>query len=197
VEHPPPLISTQGLFALECGAGPLVGRAPAEWAHYLEGLSAEERVAAADEAALDAFAGGPEGMKARCWDGHVPGAMATEVAEVMDWPLRAEELVRLYAEAERNELDSPAASRCFLDFMGQGGMGPVGRDAQFLWGGAKNGLEADVRSLGLVYQTDRGPLALSLSLHRIPAGQTEHLASELDAAARATALHLYRGLPPP
>jgi hypothetical protein len=114
----------------------------------------------------------------------------------MDWPFRAEELVRLYTSAQRGELESPSASRCFLDFMEHGGSGPVGLDAHFVRGGSKNGLESDIRSLGLVYETDRGPIALSLSVHAIPGGEADRVAAELDAAARATAYALYRQLPP-
>jgi hypothetical protein len=195
VEHPPPLISTQGLFALECSAGPLSSVKPMDRGRYLASLSTEERVQAADEAAKEAFADGPDAMTSRCWKGQTDARVATAIAEVMDWPMRTSELAGLYANALQGQLVDEKTSECFLDFLSQGGSGSLPLDEHFVKGGAKNGIEADIRSLGLEYQTDRGPIAISISAAHIPSTDTDRAFAELNNAGKVLALYLYRQLP--
>ena len=195
VAHVPPLISTQGLFALECGLGSLRTQAASRRASWLARLSGAELLAAADAAALDGFAEGREGFARRCEAGQSDGDARNAIAHVADWNLRADELVALYTSAQLGQLDGPAASRCFVDFMGHGGSGPIPLGERYLAAGAKNGLEADVRSLGLLVQTDRGPIAVSLSAMQFPDAQADRMLPLLSDGARALVEHVYAALP--
>jgi hypothetical protein len=168
---------------------------PEQRAAHLASLSLEQRVQAGDQAAQDAFAQGPEAMMLRCWHGQNDPKVGDAISEVADWPMRTDELAQLYGAALTGKLDSPAASRCFEDFMGHGGMGPLGKDGQFLSGGSKNGIEGGIRSLGLIYRTDRGPIAISLSAAGLAPQDRDQAYNELSAAGRAVAQALYRALP--
>ena len=195
VQHVPPLITTEGLFALECGLGPLRGREPKDQAPYLQSLSADARVAAADDAARDGFSLGPEEFHTRCDEGKSTGDSRKAVAHVIDWPLRADELVALYENAQLGQLEGAASSRCFLRFMGDGGSGPLPIGDHFLSAGAKNGVETDVRSLGLVVQSDRGPIAVSVSDFGFPDDKSDEALGHVYEGARALVEFTYARLP--
>lgn len=195
IDHPPPLISTQGLFALECGLGPLRKLEPAQRADFLASLDADARIAAADEAAREGFGAGAEHFGDRCSEGKATSDSGKAIAHVIDWPMRADELVALYTNAQLGQLDSAAASRCFLEFMGHAGPGPVALGGGILSGGNKNGLEQDVRSIGVVVQTDRGPIAVSVSAIQFPDAQADKELDRLGHAARALVNWAYAQLP--
>lgn len=195
VAHVPPLLSTQGLFALECGLGPLREKPAGERAPALAQLSPAELLAAGEAAAHEGFGQGAEHFGERCHAAAGDEASRNAIARVADWNLRTDELVALYTNAQLGQLDSAEASRCFVELMGHGGPGPIPLGGRFLAAGAKNGLEADVRSLGLLVQTDRGPLAVSLSAEQVPAGDGDRALPLLEAAARALVEHLYARLP--
>jgi beta-lactamase class A len=195
VAHVPALISTRGLFALECGLGSLHSQAISQRAASLAQLSAAGLLAAADAAAREGFAEGPAGFERRCEAGGSDGDARNAIAHVADWNLRADELVALYTSAQLGQLDTRAASECFVTFMGHGGPGPISLGGRYLSAGAKNGLEADVRSLGLLVQTDRGPIAVSLSAMQLPDAQADRMLPLLSEGARALVEHLYAQLP--
>ena len=109
--------------------------------------------------------------------------------------MQTEELAQFYAKAQLGRLVNPGTSKCFTEYMGHGGLGPFGKCGFIQDGGMKNGIEADIRSMGLLLQTDRGPLALSISGTHLPDGDRGY--EEMQAAARAVMLHLYGRLGAP
>jgi len=195
VTHVPPMITTEGLFALECGLGPLRGRDPKDQGAYLQALGTDARVAAADDAARDGFSLGPEAFNDRCNQGKSTADSRKAISHTIDWPLRADELVALYTNAQLGQLDGEVSSRCFLRFMGDGGSGPIGLDDHFLSAGAKNGIETDVRSLGLVVQSDRGPIAVSVSNFAFPDDKADEALGRVYEAAHALVESTYARLP--
>lgn len=196
IEHPPPLVSTQGLFALECGLGPLREVPVDQRWKVLAAMSPDQRVAAADDAAHDGFGTrGAAQFWSRCPEGHSTAEAGKAIAHVVDWPMRADELVALYTNAQLGQLDSPEASQCFLDFMREGGGGPIPLGGAFPEAGTKNGIEQDVRSVGVVVQTDRGPIAVSVSAQQFPDAQADKMLDLVYQAAHALVSWAYAQLP--
>lgn len=193
--HVPPLITTQGLFALECGKGPLAALPKERWAAELAAMSPKQQLEAADGAARAAFADGPKAMNAACFRGQHPDSVRRDVAHVIDWNLRADELSALYLRAMQGQLLSREASSCFLNAMEEGGRAGLEEGSRLRRAGSKNGSEEDVRSLGLWVSSDRGPIAVSVSVHGLPDGAIDGAQRRTEQLSRALVWHLWRRLP--
>ena len=116
-------------------------------------------------------------------------------SHVADWPIRTDELVELYNRAQLGKLGDFRDLGVLREVHGGGRGGRGQYQRPHPQARQQNGVESDIHSLGVIADTDRGHIALSISVANIPDGKSDEAYNDMVNLARSLTNNVWAEAP--